>query len=169
MCVHLWHKPIKLTIMKTAAFQSKYNYPVYIIKDGEVKEMTMQQYLEWYWSDETTTPEGVAPRTQVRAILVDRDGNLLNYSRYEYNLDPSYYEEEDGWQPNVQYGTFTWMGANGSGPFVWNNDVYNSYEEAYETVLDKMYSAFQTFSSDAPPVYSSYEEALQYLQVEDDN
>jgi hypothetical protein len=157
----------KLKIMETETFKSKYDYPVYIVEDEEIKETTMKEYLETYWNDETTTPEGVANRTQVRAILVDRNGGLLNYNRYEENLDPSYYKDEDDrWTPDIKYGTFTWRGAWGNYPFMWNGDEYNSWEEAYESILNKFYRDYRTKSNCAPIVYMSKEEAEQGLKEE---
>jgi len=153
--------------METKDFKSKYDYLVYIVEGGEVVETTMKEYLQDYWNDETTTPEGIANRTQVRAILVGRNGELLNYSRYEENLDPSYYkDEDDGWMPDIKYGTFTWTGAWGNGPFRWNYDVYDSFDEAYETILDGFYHDFQTKSTDAPIVYMNKEEAEEGLKEE---
>jgi len=151
--------------MKTQAFKSKYDYPVFIIENDEIKEMSMKEYLETWWHDETTTPEGIANRTQVRAMLVGRNGELLNYSRYEENLDPEYYkDEEDGWMPDIKYGTFTWTGAWGNGPFVWNRDEYNTYEEAYESILDGFYHDFQTKSTNAAIPYATKEEAEEALK-----
>lgn len=150
--------------METKEFKSKYEYPVYIVEGELIKKMTMKEYLETYWNDNTTTPEGLANRTQVRAILVGRNGELLNYSRYEEYLDPDYYkDEEDGWIPEIKYGTFTWRGAWGNGPFVWNRDEYDTWEEAYESILDGFYRDFQTKSTDAPIVYETIEEANQGL------
>lgn len=153
--------------METKEFKSKYEYPVYIVEGELIKKMTMKVYLELYWNDETTTPEGVANRTQVRTILVGRNGELLNYSRYEKDLDPEFYkDEEDGWKPEIKYGTFTWKGAWGNGPFVWNRDIYDSCEEAYESILDGFYRDFQTKSSNVPIPYQTFEEAKEGLKEE---
>lgn len=153
--------------METKEFKSKYEYPVYIIDGDEIREITMKEYLETYWNDETTTPEGLANRTQVRAILVGRNGELLNYSRYEEDLCPDYYmDEDDGWKPEIKYGTFTWSGAWGDGPFVWNRDIYDSWEEAYEAILDGFYRDFQTKSSSVPIPYQTFEEAKEGLKEE---
>jgi hypothetical protein len=152
--------------MKTKEFKSKYDYPVYIVEDEKVVETTMKEYLQDYWNDETTTPEGVANRTQVRAILIGRNGESLDYSRNEDSLDPEYYKDECGWKPDIKYGTFTWTGAWGNGPFVWNGDEYNSWEEAYETILDKFYHDFQTKSRSVPIAYMNKEEAEQMLKEE---
>jgi hypothetical protein len=151
--------------METKTFKSKYDYPIFIIEDDEIKQISMREYLETYWHDETTTPEGLANRTQVRTILVGRNGELLRYSRDEERLDPEYYkDEEDGWMPEIKYGTFTWTGAWGNGPFVWNRDKYDSREEAYETILDKFYHDFQKYSSSAPTPYMTTEEAEEALK-----
>lgn len=153
--------------MEKKEFKSKYEYPVYIVERELIKKMTMKDYLELYWNDETTTPEGVANRTQVRAILVGRNGELLNYSRCEKDLNPEFYkDEEDGWIPEINYGTFTWSGAWGNRPFVWNKDIYDSWEEAYEAILDGFYRDFQTQSSNVPIPYQTFEEAKEGLKEE---
>lgn len=151
--------------METKTFKSKYDYHIFIIENDSIVQMTMREYLQTWWHDETTTPEGIANRTQVRAILVGRNNELLNYSRYEDSLDPEYYkDEEDGWMPEIKYGTFTWTGACGNGPFIWNRDKYNSWDEAYETILDGFYHDFLTKSTNAPSVYLDKEEAEKALK-----
>jgi hypothetical protein len=146
-------------------FKTKYDYSVYIIEQNNIEEITMKEYLERYWNDHTTTPEGLANRTQIRAILVGRNGELLNYNRYEENLDPEYYKnEEDGWIPEIRYGTFTWTGAWGNGPFVWNGDEYDSWEEAYESILDRFNHDFQTKSANVPIPYLNKEDAEDELK-----
>lgn len=148
-------------------FKSKYEYPVYIIDEGLIKTIKMKEYLETYWNDETTTPEGICNRTQVRAILVGRKGELLDYRRYEEDLYPEYYkDEDDGWIPAIKYGTFTWRGANGNHPFKWNGDQYDSFDEAYESILDDFYHDFQIHSSSAPIPYQTFEEAKEGLKEE---
>lgn len=149
--------------METKEFKSKYECPVYIIEGDKIKEITMKEYLETYWNDETTTPEGLANRTQVRAILVSKNGKLLDYSHCEDSLDPEHYEE-DGWIPEVKWGTFTWSGAWGNHPFKWNGDEYDSWDEAYETILDGFYHDFLTLSSNVPIAYETFEEAKEVLK-----
>lgn len=144
--------PTKLKTMETK-FKSKYEFPVYIIEGDKINEMTMKEYLERYWNDETTTPEGRDNRTQVRGILLGRNGELLDYYRDEDSIDLEYYEDEDGWVPEIKYGTFTWTGANGNHPFRWNGDEYDTFDEAYESILDGFYHDFQTKSSDVPSIY----------------
>jgi hypothetical protein len=152
--------------MKTKDLETKYDYPVYIVEDEKVVKTTMKEYLEDYWNDETTTPKGVANRKQVRAILIGRNGELLNYSCDKDDLDPEYYKDEYGWKPDIKYGTFTWTGAWGNGPFVWNRDEYDTWEEAYENILDNFYHNYQTKSTNAPIVYMNKEEAEQGLKEE---
>jgi hypothetical protein len=140
-------------------FKSKYEFPVYVIDRGEIIQMSMMEYLERYWNDDTTTPEGVDNRTQVRVIVLGRNNELLDYFRDEDSIDIDFYEDAI-----IKYGTFTWTGAGGNGPFKWNMDEYDSWEEAYETILDKFYHDFQTKSSDAPSVYMDIRDAEEALK-----
>lgn len=155
--------------------ETKFNEIVYVIIDGKIEEMTYREYLESYWNDETTTPEGVANRTQVRAIILDSDGELANYSRNEDELNPEDYAEEaeideDGdviksaYIPEVKYGTFTWRGAHGSGPLKWNRDVYDTEEEAYGEILKWFEYDHQTKSMNAPNCYYTEDEASATIE-----
>jgi hypothetical protein len=141
-------------------FKSKYEFPIFIIDGDEIIQMSMKEYLETYWNDETSTPEGVANRTQVRAIVLGRNNELLDYSHNEDTLDTEFYDEE----VEIKYGTFTWTGAWGNGPLKWNMDEYDSWDEAYETILDQFYHDFQTKWTDAPSVYMDKRDAEEALK-----
>jgi hypothetical protein len=147
--------------MKTK-FKTKYDYPVYYIAWDEIHEGSMKEYLETYWNDETLTPDGLANRTQVMAILLGRNGKLLAYSKYKEYLEAEYYKEDDGWIPEIKYGTFTIKGAKGNHPFVWNRDKFNSYDEAYESILDGFYHNFKIKGTDA--VYLDINDAQEALK-----
>jgi len=143
------------------AFESKYDLKVWIIRDYKIEEMTFGEYLEEFWNDETTTPEGVANRTQVRAMIIGNNGELLDYDRYEDNLDVKKYKKEGG---RLKYGTFTWSGAHGSGPLRWNGDVYDTYEEAYESILDGfLYRFHKGGFYNVPLPFFDYEDAREAL------
>lgn len=147
-----------------------FDQTVYLTDGMQIKEMPYSEYLETYWSDETTTPEGVANRTQVRAIILDRDNNLLDYSRNDGDLSPEFYSrdeetDEDGviikpaYTPEIKYGLFTWSGARGNGPFKWDKCIYDTEYEAYTEILKGFESDFQTKSTNAPQCFFSIEEA----------
>jgi hypothetical protein len=157
---------------RAAAKKMKTNFEeiVYVVNGLKIEEMTYGSYLNDYWNDETTTPEGIANRTQVRAILLDSDGYLVDYSRDESNLSPDFYSEpekidEDGnvtksaYIPEIKYGLFTWSGAHGSGPLKWNGDSYDTEEEAYNEILKGFEHDYQTKSLNVPQCYFTIEEA----------
>lgn len=147
-----------------------FQFPIYILEDDlTTTKMSFREYLETFWNDHTTTPEGVANRTQVRPMLLSSEGKLLDYSREEYDLDPHYYREdeerdEDGniiqeaYIPEIKWGTFTWRGANGNGPFSWNEDVFDTYEDAYASILSGFERDMQTMSTNVPACSLSEEE-----------
>jgi hypothetical protein len=132
---------IKLCHMETK-FKSKYEFPVYIIDRDEIKQMSMKEYLETYWNDDTTTPSGVANRTQVRVL------------------------EADGWTAKIKYGTFSWIEKSGKYSFVWNRDEYDSWEEAYECILDYLFYNFETKKHDAPDAYPTKKTAELVMEGE---
>jgi hypothetical protein len=153
---------------------SNYNKTVYVVEGLKIEEMTYREYLEAYWNDETTTPEGVANRTQVRAIILDSDGELAAKSDNANDLDPEFYAEEEevdedgdvikeAYRPEVKYGTFTWSGAHGSGPLKWNRDVYDTEEEAYEDILAGFERDYKTKSMNVPSCHFLIEDAYDYI------
>ena len=76
--------------------ESRFNETVYVVAEGlEIVKMSYREYLEDYWNDETTTPEGIANRTQVRAIILDSDGDLAAKSKYANELSPDCYTEDE--------------------------------------------------------------------------
>jgi hypothetical protein len=123
--------------------------------------MSMKEYLETYWNDVTTTPEGVANRTQVRVIVLGKNNELLDYFRDEDSIDSEFYEDA-----RIKYGTFTWTGAGGNGPFKWNMDEYDSWDEAYECILDYLFYNFETKKHDAPDAYPTKKTAELVMEGE---
>src|SRR5690606_1739732 len=124
-----------------------------------------------------TTPTGVANRTQVRAILLSSTGELVNYSYDEDQLFPVAHLEEDiidedgniikdAYIPSVKYGTFTWRGVNGNGPFhsfTWNEDEYDSYDEAYVSILESFERQMQEYGKNVPNFYIDRDECIECL------
>lgn len=165
-------------LKKTAGQRRKkmntFENTVYLVDGMNIKEMSYRSYLEENWNDETTTPEGVANRRQVRAIILDRDGFLVDYSKDESNLNPDFYTESEetdengaiiksAYVPEIKWGLFTWSGAHGSGPFKWNGDSYDSEEEAYNEILIGFEMDSQNRSYNRPYCYFSIEEAQDQI------
>lgn len=157
------------------SYISKFNGKVFVPReDGSIEEMLYSDYLCEYWNDETTTPAGVANRTQVRAILLSYNEDLLEYASCEEDLNPDFYateekQDEDGdvineaCRPEVKWGTFTWRGAHGNGPFKWNGDVYDTEEEATDSILESFENDFLTKSTNNPYCYNTIEEAFEAI------
>jgi hypothetical protein len=150
--------------------ESKFNRTVYVVEGLEIAEMSYREYLETNWNDNTTTPEGVANRTQVRAIILDSDGELVAKSDDANDLNPEFYIEEEevdedgdvirqAYTPKVQWGTFTWSGAHGSGPLRWNWDVYDTEEEACDEILRGFESDYHTLSRNVPACCDTIDDA----------
>lgn len=151
--------------------ESKFNSTVYVVEGLEIAEMSYREYLETYWNDETTTPEGVANRTQVRAIILDSDGELAAKSKNAGELNPYCYTEDEevdndgdvikgAYMPKIQWGTFTWSGAHGSGPLKWNRDIYDTEAEACDEILRGFESDYWTVSRNVPSCYDTMDDAL---------
>lgn len=127
-----------------------FQHKVYIINhNNEVEEMTYADYLNEFWSDETTSPRGVENRLHIREVEVscdcsdeDEDGVILH--------------EDDCNDGATEYQVWTW-GVGGNHPrYV---ETFETEEEAEVSILEgKEYDYFNN-SSNAPALYDTFEEA----------
>lgn len=123
---------------------------VYIINHKEqVEEMTYADYLNEFWSDETTSPRGVENRLHIREVEVscdcsdeDEDGVILH--------------EDDCNDGATEYQVWTW-GVRGNHPrYV---ETFETEEEALVSILEGKEYDYQNLSSNAPALYDTREEA----------
>lgn len=122
---------------------SKFNQTVYLVEDGELEVMTLEEYLSEHWSNETTSPLGVAPRLHIR----NAEGDKVN----EFDEGSEYYE------------IWSW-GAGGNHPKRYSREAeFDTAEEAYEAILEEWLHASQTQSTTAPSYFEDKDEAEEWL------
>ena len=139
-----------------------YQRPVFIINpDNEVEQMTYEEYLNEYHSDDTTSPHGVANRIHIREKRGDIYTNVdtaenINESDYD-NLDE---DEQDNYkwvgEATIAWEVWTW-GVLGNNPRYL--DTYDTEEEAYLSILEGKEYQYSNGNYDYPPHYESFEEA----------
>lgn len=57
------------------------NQKIYVVIDGEVEEMSYQEYLKEYGIDETTTPNGLGDRMHIREV---EEGNVIEWQIWSW-------------------------------------------------------------------------------------
>jgi hypothetical protein len=124
------------TIMNTIDFSQS----VYVIEDETIEEMTLQEYLESFWSDNTTTPFGIRPRLHIRT---DR-GDAVS----ELHKGADHYE--------------IWTyGVNGNNLRKEIYDVYWTAAEAHRAILKSWLHDANTKSNSNPGYFTSIKEAQE--------
>jgi len=116
--------------------------PVYLIGDNyQIEETTYGQYLRDYGADETTSPNGIAPRIHIRQIEhAPSDGNYcISYEIWSWGVSgnhPRYtgtsFDTEEEAQMHL-FDVFESNIANGKGD---TTSCYYSKEEVMESIAD---------------------------------
>lgn len=99
-----------------------------------IEPMTYRDYLDKYGRDLCTSPRGVCDRQHIREV-----------------------EGADG----IHYQMWSW-GANGNRPYFTGTSFY-SREDAELCLYRRRESYVLDMNSDAPPFYTTYEEAVEDL------
>lgn len=58
---------------------------VYVVIDGEVEDMSYEDYLNEYGKDETTTPHGIGDRMHIREVE-DDEGNAIEWQVWTWGV-----------------------------------------------------------------------------------
>jgi hypothetical protein len=101
--------------------------------DG-LKEMTVRDFVREFYPDETTTPNGVAPRLHTRERVYDTG--------------------ESAWE--------IWEWGPGQSEYILRMDAFSTQEQAEETITMIMYERYCRRFSTNVLTFSDWEEAAKY-------
>jgi hypothetical protein len=107
----------------------------YLNHRGEKVETTLADYLNEFWSDETTSPSGVRPRLHIR-------------------------EETDEETGETTFELWTY-GVNGNNPR--KLETFETEKEAENWILEYRYEKYLNSFSDSPVIFYSEQEIDEFI------
>lgn len=149
--------------------QNELNQTGYIIEGFRATPITYGDYLREYWSDETTTPNGIAPRLFVAEIehgdeyiITDRDDiyNSREEAEDAANADGIPLSRIIS-HTGMTYEVRSW-GVNGSGPSRLL-ETFDNKEEAELAICARWEYHYYNDSTDAPTFVDTLAEAAEML------
>lgn len=152
--------------------QNELNQTGYIIEGFRATPITYGDYLREYWSDETTSPNGIAPRYHVRAVSRSAVYGIAecvgSWDTYEDALEAA---EDGGYSADrimsseddelFDYQIWSY-GLCGNHPS-YTGEVYDTEDAAKLAIYDHWQGAYYNESTDNPLFISSLEEAAETL------
>lgn len=146
--------------------QTNFNQTIHFINySNQIESDTLASFLRKYWADETTTPKGVAPRLFVEEVVVadvTLEGNVIRYRSESAAMDAIEDEEGATYVTTDAYIVSTW-GAAGNN-YRKGNDLYDTYEEAYNVILESWHYDMMNESSNIP-VARTLEECQEICRI----
>lgn len=130
---------------------SDFQHNIFVIQNNTIHQMTYEEYLNEYWSDETTSPRGVENRQQIAAVLFDENNDVLTYSlNNRDNLTPNDNE-------TLKFALYNWGPSGNRGQLIY--EFFDTEEEAYIKLLEGKEYDYHNKSTNIPTAYESFEEA----------
>ena len=138
----------------------------YIVIGREVKEITYSEYLSEYGGDETTSPNGIAPRMHIREVLGGVYQHVANGTMITEDEYDELSEEAQEWynwygEKVNQYQIWSW-GVNGNHPS-FTGTSFETEEEAQIDIYEYFESYIEHHNWDAPIFFNTIEEAITEL------